>query len=102
MLYPSLLRVLRGQGFRSAFAEIVLPNPGSVSLHEALGFEHIGVHTDVGFKLGRWHGIGYWRLGLSDGDAPPSEPLPFAAFKKTSEYAAALTMAADGPSRSGP
>ncbi|MBV8918089.1 GNAT family N-acetyltransferase, partial [Bradyrhizobium sp.] len=33
-LYRSLLEILRRQGFRSAFAEIVLPNAGSVALHE--------------------------------------------------------------------
>jgi phosphinothricin acetyltransferase len=47
-LYGALLEVLRRQGFRSAFAEIVLPNPGSVRLHETAGFKPIGVHHDVG------------------------------------------------------
>jgi L-amino acid N-acyltransferase YncA len=78
-----LLEVLRRQGFRSAFAEIVLPNPGSVRLHEVAGFEPIGVHKDVGFELGRWYDIGYWRLALADGTAPPDEPVPFAVFKET-------------------
>ncbi len=76
-LYGALLPVLRRQGFRSAFAEIVLPNPGSVRLHEAMGFRHAGVHVDAGFKAGRWHDIGYWRLGLGEGNAP-GEPVPFA------------------------
>jgi L-amino acid N-acyltransferase YncA len=89
-LYLPLLEALRRQGFRSAFAEIVLPNPGSVRFHEAAGFKLIGVHNDVGFKLGRWHDIGYWRLGLSDGAAPPNEPVPFADFRKTPALADAL------------
>ena len=54
-LYRVLLNILRQQGFRSAFAEIVLPNPGSVRLHESAGFKPIGIHKDIGFKLGRWH-----------------------------------------------
>ena len=87
-LYGALLRVLRAQGFRSAFAEIVLPNPGSVRLHEAMGFAAIGVHRDVGFKLGRWQDIGYWRLALATGDAPTPEPIPFAAFQQTPALAA--------------
>jgi L-amino acid N-acyltransferase YncA len=86
-LYLVLLETLRRQGFRSAFAEIVLPNPGSVRLHERAGFKQIGVHKDIGFKLGRWHDIGYWRLGLAVGAAPPSEPIPFAAFKETPSFA---------------
>ena len=48
-LYRVLLDVLWQQGFRSAFAEIVLPNPGSVRLHETAGFKLIGIHKDVGF-----------------------------------------------------
>jgi L-amino acid N-acyltransferase YncA len=89
-LYRVLLDVLRRQGFRSAFAEIVLPNTGSVRLHESSGFMLIGIHKDVGFKLGRWHDIGYWRNALSAGTAPPVDPIPFAAFRQTPEFAAAL------------
>jgi L-amino acid N-acyltransferase YncA len=29
-------------------------NTGSIRLHESLGFEHVGVLRDVGFKFGRW------------------------------------------------
>ena len=84
--------MLRRQDFRSAFAEIVLPNPGSIRLHEAAGFKPIGVYKDVGFKHGRWHDIGYWRLGLADGAVPPNEPVPFAAFRETPAFARALRL----------
>jgi phosphinothricin acetyltransferase len=90
MLYDTLLRVLRRQGFRSAFAEIVLPNSGSVRLHEAMGFEAVGVHRDVGFKLGQWHDIGYWRLGLASGLAPTPEPIPLAAVQALPDFVAML------------
>ena len=86
LLYQALLATLRLQGFRSAFAEVVLPNPGSVRLHEAMGFQHIGVHRDIGHKLGRWHDIGYWRLALADGVAPPGEPVSFAALRHTPTF----------------
>ena len=85
-LYQTLLGTLRQQGFRSAFAEIVLPNPGSARLHDAMGFRHIGVHKDIGYKLGRWQDIGYWRLGLSDGTTAPSEPITFGAFRHTAAF----------------
>jgi phosphinothricin acetyltransferase len=91
-LYAALLDVLRRQGFRSAFAEIVLPNPGSVRLHETAGFKPVGVHHDVGFKLGAWRNIGYWRLALAEGAAPPGEPIPFAVFRETPAFAAALRL----------
>lgn len=89
-LYGALLTTLRMQGFRSAFSEIVLPNPGSVRLHEAMGFRNLGVHKDIGHKLGQWHDIGYWRLGLSESSTPPEEPVPFASFRQTAAFSKAL------------
>lgn len=91
-LYQALLATLRQQGFRSAFAETVLPNPGSARLHEALGFQHIGVHKDIGYKLGRWQDIGYWRLGLADGTAAPNEPIPFELFRHTVAFKEVLAQ----------
>lgn len=31
-------------------------------------------HAEVGFKLGKWHDVGYWRLGLCQA-TPPLEPI---------------------------
>ncbi len=73
-LYTSLLAALRLLGYRSAFAGIALPNPASVALHEALGFRPAGLFRAAGFKLGRWHDVGWWRLELQPlgrPDAPP-------------------------------
>jgi L-amino acid N-acyltransferase YncA len=75
-LHAELLAILRRQGFHSLFAGIALPNAGSVGLHEAMGFVHLGTYREVGFKFGRWHDVGYWRLGLTDG-APVGEPVAF-------------------------
>ena len=63
-LYASLLACLRVQGFHTALAVIALPNDASVRLHERLGFEPVGVFRDIGFKLDRWHDVGWWRLSL--------------------------------------
>ncbi len=76
-LYAELFDILRRQGFQSAFAGITLPNPGSVALHEAMAFEPLGVYRDVGFKLGAWRDVGWWRLSLNDAGAQPAEPIPF-------------------------
>ena len=57
-LYLTLIAILRAQGFRSAFAGITLPNQASVGLHEAVGFAHLCVYKDVGFKLGAWRDVG--------------------------------------------
>jgi L-amino acid N-acyltransferase YncA len=89
-LYAVLLCVLEQQGFRSAFAEIVLPNPASARLHESLGFRALGVHENIGFKLGAWRDIGYWQLGLAEPTLFPNEPIPFTWFRKTPAFAKVL------------
>lgn len=76
-LYEVLLPILAKQGYRSAYAGISLPNPGSVGLHEQLGFRHIGTYPKVGYKLGQWHDVGYWHLELEARTCPPSEICPY-------------------------
>lgn len=63
-LYRALLPALAEGGFHMAFAGIALPNPGSIALHEAVGFEQIGVFREIGFKFGRWHDVGWWQRAL--------------------------------------
>ena len=50
-LYSALLPLLAGKGCHAAFAGIALPNPGSIGLHEAMGFTPVGVYRAVGYKL---------------------------------------------------
>lgn len=76
-LYKALLPILTPQGFRSAYAGISQPNAGSVALHERLGFRHIGTYQNVGYKLGRWHDVGYWHLQLITNPSPPIEICPY-------------------------
>ena len=89
-LYGALTGILRAQGFRSAFAGITLPNDASVRLHEAAGFKTLGIYKDVGFKLGEWRDVGWWRFALTENSDPPAEPIPFAEFCLTPEFAAIL------------
>lgn len=77
-LYAELLPILARQGFNAAYAGIALPNAGSVGLHEQLGFRHIGgTFPQVGFKLGQWHDVGYWRLELAAPISSPANPLHY-------------------------
>ena len=47
----------------------------SVSLHESLGFERVGVYESVGYKDGAWRDVGWWQLKLRDRDAEtPGQP----------------------------
>jgi len=73
-LYAALFSRLRALGYINAFAGVTLPNPGSVGLHEAMGFEPVGVYPAVGYKHGAWHDVGWWSLRLQEPDAPPTEP----------------------------
>ena len=53
-LYDALLPRLTADGMHVALALIALPNPASVALHEACGFEHLGTMREVGRKFDRW------------------------------------------------
>lgn len=76
-LYAELLERLAKQGIQVACAGITLPNDASVGLHQAMGFEPVGVYKRIGWKHGAWHDVGWWQLELVPvTDDPPSEPLP--------------------------
>jgi len=76
----AVLRVVRLQGFRLVVAGVTPPNPGSVGLHLALGFERVGTFEGVGWKAGRWHDVEFFELELfpaADGaDPAPVRGLP--------------------------
>ena len=75
-LYGALLGLLERQRLHVACAGIALPNPGSVALHEAVGFEPVGVYRQIGYKAGAWLDVGWWQLRLRPaGEGPPEEPL---------------------------
>ena len=69
-LYEHLFACLTLQGYHRVYGGITLPNVASVGLHEACGFEPIGVYPEVGFKFDRWHDVGWWALDLGASCAP--------------------------------
>ena len=77
-LYTPLLELLRLQGFRNVYAVINLPNDKSVRFHEVLGFTYFTTYEQVGFKLGKWKNVGWWRCILNDFTDQPQAPVPFA------------------------
>jgi phosphinothricin acetyltransferase len=89
-LYTSLFELLRLQGFYHAYAGITLPNPGSVSLHEAMGFQPVGVYRAVGFKCGEWHDVGWWQLELQPLAACPEAPKLLETARALPNWQAAL------------
>ncbi len=62
LLYDALLMQLRAAGMHAVMAVITLPNPASVALHEALGYQKAGHLVEAGYKFNRWIDVGYWQL----------------------------------------
>lgn len=89
-LYTSLLAALQAQGFFAACAGIALPNAASVGLHEAMGFEPVGVYRAIGYKSGAWHDVGWWQLSLRARDDQPQPPRPLAQIVGSIAFAEAL------------
>ncbi len=98
-LYTSLFALLRIQGFYAAHAGITLPNPGSVGLHESLGFRAVGVYRSVGYKLGAWHDVGWWQLALRERAGKPEPPRSLLDAQRNPEWEVALS-AGEPPFRS--
>jgi len=55
-LLAELIEAAQARGFRQMIAVIgdSTQQMASISLHEALGFRHVGILENVGFKHGRW------------------------------------------------
>ena len=53
-MYDELLARVRADGVHVVLALVALPNPPSIALHEACGFEHLGTMREVGWEFDRW------------------------------------------------
>jgi phosphinothricin acetyltransferase len=73
-LYTPLFGILQELRYYSALAGIVLPNSASVALHEAMGFQPIGVYRNIGYKLGAWRDVGWWQRPLRPYTESPEPP----------------------------
>lgn len=89
-LYKSLLSVLPLQGYVSAYAGITLPNQGSIALHESMGFTPVGVYRNVGYKLGRWHDVGWWQKTFAELPLEPQGPISLADAKASPDWERSL------------
>jgi L-amino acid N-acyltransferase YncA len=61
LLYPALLDAMAESGVHTAVALVALPNPSSVALHKAVGFEHVGTMREVGYKFDRWIDVEWYQ-----------------------------------------
>lgn len=53
-LYGALLGLLADDSVHLVVAAVALPNPASLALHRACGFEDVGTMRQVGRKFDRW------------------------------------------------
>jgi phosphinothricin acetyltransferase len=68
-LLAALIERAGALGFRQMIAVIgdSTRQAASAGLHEALGFRHVGILQDVGFKHGRWLDTVLMQRALGDG-----------------------------------
>jgi phosphinothricin acetyltransferase len=89
-LYAALLEALRLLGYHRALAGVTDPNPSSVGLHEAVGFERFATFDDVGYKMGAWQSVIWLVYRLGNDGYPPQEPRVLPDLLGTPEWGAAL------------
>ena len=92
-LYTALFEILALQGYRNAYAGITLPNPASVAMHEAMGFERVGVYHRVGYKMNKWHDVAWFERPLAEHVLEPSEAIAFPTLATSLEAKAAFARA---------
>jgi L-amino acid N-acyltransferase YncA len=68
-LLAALIEAAEQRGFRQMIAVIgdSAKQAASIGLHEALGFRHVGILANVGFKHGRWLDSVLMQRELGDG-----------------------------------
>lgn len=93
-LFEALLPILKMQGYAKFYGVITLPNAGSIALHEAMGFHKMTVYTNVGYKLGAWHDVGWWEFAFEENlQRNPRAIIPFEEIKSSKEVASVLAKA---------
>jgi phosphinothricin acetyltransferase len=64
-LYRALFDALAKEDVHRAFGGIALPNEGSVGLHKALGFSHVGTYQEVGCKFGKFWDVAWYQKSMA-------------------------------------
>ncbi|HEX4875408.1 MAG TPA: GNAT family N-acetyltransferase, partial [Chitinophagaceae bacterium] len=82
-LYTALFSILKKQGYRNVYAVINLPNERSVAFHENMGFRWFATYEQVGYKLGQWKNVGWWRLIINEFNQEPGPVIPFSQSDPT-------------------
>lgn len=74
-MLATLLAILEYAGYKNAYSVISETNDASFALHEKFGFELIGVHSNTGFKQGKWRDTTWLVKRLGDFETIPPAPV---------------------------
>ena len=69
-LMEALIQRAKAIGKHEMVAGIEAGNTGSIRLHEKLGFEQVGLLTEVATKFGAWLDLAFLQLRLDQRTAP--------------------------------
>jgi len=65
-LYSQLIdELVREESVHRVYGGVALPNPGSVVLHEKLGFKRVGSYHEVGFKFDKYWDVDWFEKDVS-------------------------------------
>src|SRR6187399_2105534 len=81
-LYTALFEILKIQGYVNAYAVITLPNERSIAFHKKFGFDHLTTYKGIGYKLGKWHDVGWMQYEVNPHKEEPADPLKFSQLDK--------------------
>jgi L-amino acid N-acyltransferase YncA len=73
-LYRELFSMLKFLGYVNVYAGITLPNEKSIKLHNAMGFQLVGIYEKIGFKNGKWHDVQWMSRRLNIPGQTPGKP----------------------------
>jgi phosphinothricin acetyltransferase len=82
-LYTALFDILKLQGYVNAYAVITLPNDRSVAFHKKFGFSYLTTYKKIGYKLGKWHDVGWMLFEVNPHDKDPNDPIKFPGIDRS-------------------
>ena len=90
ILYETLFKLLKLQGYVNVYAGVTMPNEKSEKFHLAVGFYEVGYFRKIGYKLGGWHDTRWFQLHLTDHQKEPQKIRSLTELKDTDELKAIL------------
>ena len=83
-LYQALIDLCAAQGIKAVYGIVTSPNVPSEHLHDAFGFEVMGLQRHAGFTCGAWHDVTWYVKYLTDTfEENPAAPVAFPELRRT-------------------